>query len=123
MKAAVANLRSQIAMFESGKGGGIIPQFGSVPELAKEYSDLMRDVKINETLVEVLTKQYEMAALNEASNVSVIQVVQNAAVPERKSRPARARAVLTSIFVALFFSSVYVLIRNSMSGFVSVRND
>jgi len=111
MRTAIANLKSQIAKYESGKGGGAVPMLGSAPELAKEYIQVMREFKTNEMIAELLTKQYEMARLSEANDVSPIQVIQKATIPEKKSKPARARIVLTTAFVALFFSIIGILSR------------
>jgi len=92
-KALIDNLRGQIARLESGSGGGAVPGLGAVPQLGQEYVRLMREFKIQETLVELLTKQYEMTKLNEAKDVSPFQVLQKAKVPERKSKPKRLMIV------------------------------
>lgn len=110
LKTVIANLKAQIARYESGKGGGVVPKLGSAPELAKEYLTVMRGFKTSEAIVELLTKQYEMAKMSEANDVPTLQVLQKAVAPERKSRPARARIVLTAAFVALFFSITGVLL-------------
>jgi len=110
LKTVIANLKAQIARYESGKGGGVVPMLGSAPELAKEYLTVLRGFKTSEAIVELLTKQYEMAKMSEANDVPTLQVLQKATPPERKSRPARAKIVLTAAFVTLFFSIIAVLI-------------
>ena len=70
MKATVGNIRGQIARLEGNGKGSSIPSMGSVPALGQQYLRLMREFKIQETLVELLTKQYEMAKLSEANDVS-----------------------------------------------------
>lgn len=103
-RVAVDNLRGQIAKLEGGGGNSSIPSVGSVPQLGQDYLRLMRDAKIQETMVELLTKQYEMARLSELQNLSPFQVLQKAKVPERKSKPARAKIVIMVTFAAGFFS-------------------
>jgi len=110
LNTVIANLKAQIARYESGKGGGVVPMLGSAPELAKEYLTVLRSFKTNEAIVELLTKQYEMARISEANDVPTLQVLQKAVVPEKKSRPARAKIVLTAAFLALFFSITGVLL-------------
>lgn len=108
LKTAIANLKSQIASYETGKGGGAIPALGSVPELGQEYVRLMREFKIQETLVELLTKQYEMTRLTEAKDYSSFQVLQSARVPEKKSKPQRLKIVLLatiSTFILMLLSA------------------
>jgi len=109
MRTAIANLRSQIVRYESGKGGGAVPMLGSAPGLAKEYLQVMREFKTNEMIAELLAKQYEMARLSEANDVSPVQIIQKATIPEKKSKPARAKIVLTTAFVTLFFSIFGIL--------------
>jgi uncharacterized protein involved in exopolysaccharide biosynthesis len=97
-RSAIANIRGQIARLEGGGGNSSIPSVGSVPKLGQEYVRLMREFKIQETLVELLTKQYEMNKLTEAKNVSPFQLLQKAKVPERKSKPKRSLIVIMAAF-------------------------
>jgi uncharacterized protein involved in exopolysaccharide biosynthesis len=106
LKTTIANLKEQILRLESGTGSGAVPALGSVPGLGQEYARLMRTYKTNEALVELLTKQYEMASISEKKSVSPLQVLQAAKVPERKSRPARAKLVLMATFTMGFFAVV-----------------
>lgn len=79
IKATVRNLKSQIDSLEGmGTGAGAIPSIGSVPDLGQQQVRLMREFKIQETLVELLTKQNELAKLTEAKNIGGIQVIQKA---------------------------------------------
>ncbi len=114
-RTAVENLRGQIARLEGGGGRSSIPSVGSVPQLGQDYLRLMREFKIQETMVELLTKQYEMARLSESKDMSPFQVLQKAKVPERKSKPARAKAVLTATFAAFFFSLLLSFVRVSFA--------
>jgi tyrosine-protein kinase Etk/Wzc len=66
-------------------------------------------------MVELLTKQYEMARLSESKDLSPFQVLQKAKVPERKSNPARAKIVMTATFVVLFFSVLLAFVLENLS--------
>lgn len=114
-RVAVNNLRGQIARLEGGGGNSSIPSVGSVPQLGQDYVRLMRDAKIQETMVELLTKQYEMARLTESKDLSPFQILQKAKVPERKSKPARAKKVLTTTFFAFFFSVLFTFVRENFA--------
>ncbi len=107
----VENLKSQIFRLEGSSGNSSIPSVGSVPQLGQDYLRLMRDFKIQETMVELLTKQYEMARLSESKDFSPFQVLQKAKVPERKSKPSRSRFVilltLTTFFITIL--AAYIL--------------
>jgi uncharacterized protein involved in exopolysaccharide biosynthesis len=73
----------------------------------------LRDVKYNEFLYELLAKQYELAKIDEAKDATIIQVMDKAIEPDRKSKPRRTLIVLLSTFVALFASIVWVFIREA----------
>lgn len=110
-KASIANLKQQIAQMEGkGSGSSIIPT-GSVPQIGQEYVRLMRNFKIQETLDELLTKQYELSKLTEAKNVSNIQVIQKPHVPDKKVKPKRSRIVIGITFFAFFGSVMWTLAR------------
>jgi len=112
--ATVANLRAQIGELE-GMGGGSssIPSVGNMPQLGQEYLRLMRDFKIQETLVELLTKQYEVTKLSEVKDVSPFQVLQVAKVPEKKSKPVRSKIVAITFILALVGTCTFILARDN----------
>ncbi len=107
---SIENLKAQIERKE-GQGGGSLPYIGSVPDLGQAYIRLMREFKIQESIVELLTKQYELAKINEAKDVSPFQVIQTAKVPERKSKPKRSLIVILATFTAFFLSVFYAFVR------------
>jgi uncharacterized protein involved in exopolysaccharide biosynthesis len=109
-KAVVANIKGQIAKFEGMRSGAAVLGVGSVPELGQQYLRLMREFKTQEALVEVLTKQYELAKLSEAKEISSIWVLQNARVPDKKSKPRRVLIILASTFTAGFLAILCIFI-------------
>jgi uncharacterized protein involved in exopolysaccharide biosynthesis len=77
---------------------------GRMPSVGMEYLRKLRDVKYNETLYELLSKQYEMAKLDEARDAAVIQIIDKAVQPERKVKPKTAVIVVLSTFTGFLFS-------------------
>src|SRR6266700_1186231 len=73
----------------------------------------LRDVKYYEFLYELLAKQYELAKIDEAKDAMVIQVMDKAIEPDRKSKPKRSQIVLVWAFAALFAVIVWVLVREA----------
>jgi tyrosine-protein kinase Etk/Wzc len=112
-RVAIENLRGQIARLEGGGGNSSIPSVGSIPQLGQDYLRLMRDAKIQETMVELLTKQYEMARFTESKDLSPFQVLQKAKVPERKSKPARAKTVILLTVTTFFFCLPLAFVKDS----------
>lgn len=110
-KATIANLRGQITRLEGSGAGGAMPGVGAMPQLGQEYMRLMREFKIQEALVELLTKQYEMTKLNEAKDLAPFQVLQSAKAPERKSKPKRSLMVIMAAFASGFLMVLVAFVR------------
>lgn len=91
----------------SGAGGEGIPSIGNVPGVGLEHARRQRELKIQEAIFEQLTKQYEVAKLNEAKDSSTIQVLDSATVPFVKSKPKRANMVMLAT-ITVFFCSVFL---------------
>ena len=72
---------------------------------------LLRDVKYYETVYELMAKQYEMAKIDEAKDPSLIQVVDKAVVPDRKSKPKRSLIVLLSALAAGFAAVLWAFVK------------
>ncbi|KPF50053.1 lipopolysaccharide biosynthesis protein [beta proteobacterium AAP51] len=71
---------------------------------SSDYVGKFREFKYQETLFELFSRQYELARLDEAKEGALIQVVDVAAPPERRSWPRRALVVAvtaTSAFIGL----------------------
>jgi uncharacterized protein involved in exopolysaccharide biosynthesis len=112
IKATVRNLNSQIARQE-GTGTGAIPSVGSIPDLGQQQVRLLREFKIQETLVELLTKQNELAKLTEAKNIGGIQVIQKATVADYHVKLGfRKRHVLVLTFLVFAGAASWVLFQD-----------
>jgi uncharacterized protein involved in exopolysaccharide biosynthesis len=105
-------LRIELEKVETSKGSGFDPLMpsGRVPEMGTEYLRKLRQLKYNETVFELLSKQFELAKLDEAKDAVVIQVIDRAIPPERKSRPHKAQIVLLATVTMLFLSAFIVLL-------------
>jgi uncharacterized protein involved in exopolysaccharide biosynthesis len=108
----VRALRIELEKVETGKGRGFDPLMSSdrIPAIGTEYLRTLRQFKFNETLYELLVKQYELAKLDEARDAVVFQVIDRAVPPERKSRPRRALIVTLATATMVFFSVFLVLL-------------
>src|SRR5216684_5133966 len=106
-------LQSQLGRFERGQGGRSSADLAldKVPGAGLEYVRKLREVKYRETLFELLAKQYEASKIDEARDSSVVQVLDLALPPEKKSWPKRGLVVGLTIVLALLlsFPGVHVL--------------
>jgi uncharacterized protein involved in exopolysaccharide biosynthesis len=101
------SLRRELARLE----GASDMKHGAVPSSGKglENVRLLRDLRYYEALYELLARQYEMARIDEAKDSAVIQVLDKALVPDRKSRPRRTLIVLVATFAALLVAIGWAL--------------
>lgn len=100
-------LRGQLARSEKET-----PANGSDSDYVAKY----RNFKYNETLFELFAKQYEMARVDESREGAVIQVLDIAQAPERKSKPQKGLiAALTTLAVG-FLLLLFVFIRQAFRG-------
>jgi uncharacterized protein involved in exopolysaccharide biosynthesis len=117
-------LRQQLAVMENDQRkmapGDIQVPTGRVPEVALEYLRKLRDVTYHNALFALLSKQYEAARIDEAKSSPVIQVVDNAVPPDKKSGPPRALIVLGAGLLGFIAGCFWVLVRN---GLTRMRND
>lgn len=79
-----------------------------------DYIGRYRDFKYQETLFELYARQFELARVDESREGALIQVVDEASPPERKSRPKRAQAAVISTLVALVVLIIVVVSREMM---------
>jgi uncharacterized protein involved in exopolysaccharide biosynthesis len=112
----LAALRTQLARFEHGQGGDSMLDLpvGNVPSAGLEYIRKLRAVKYRESLLEVLTKQYEIARIDEGKEAAVIQVLDKAVRPTEKSGPRRGLIVLLAVFSAFWIAVIFVLFKESV---------
>jgi uncharacterized protein involved in exopolysaccharide biosynthesis len=118
--ARVAELRNKLTTMSGSSGGAsdnsaalsssqLYPSLEQLPLLGNTYYDLARRAKIDEAVFEVLTKQYELAKVQEAKEIPSIKVLDEPVVPETKSWPPRLFIIIFGTFVALAFGCIWIM--------------
>ncbi len=79
-----------------------------VPRLAVPFANLYREVRVKETVYDLLTQQHEVARIQEAKDVPAVEIIDAPGVPEKKDFPPRA--VLTLALTLLFFLGLSALL-------------
>jgi uncharacterized protein involved in exopolysaccharide biosynthesis len=77
------------------------PSIRQLPLLGVAWADLYRNTKIQETVFETLTQQYELAKVQEAKEIPSVKVLDKALVPETKSFPPRTAITILGGVLAL----------------------
>jgi uncharacterized protein involved in exopolysaccharide biosynthesis len=113
LQTQISDLQQQLRRLENDPAnhqpGNIQPPTSKIPGLALEYVRKQREVKYNEVLFEMIAKQYEAARLDESRESPVLQVVDRALVPDKKSGPPRLLLMFSSCFLGAFVGAVYVI--------------
>lgn len=92
LRQEIGSMKSELANLEGGRGGKIAQSPAGLESFRK-----LRDVKFLEFTVELLTRQYEVARIDEAKDAVLIQVVDKATPPDYKSKPKRALIVALTV--------------------------
>ena len=115
LNSELRGLRSELARMESSRGGApgsaVDMPVGRIPEAAVDYVRARRELKLQETLLESMVRQYEIAKLDEAKEGPSLQQVDVALPPDRKSKPVRSLIVLASTLAALVLMSSWAIVR------------
>jgi uncharacterized protein involved in exopolysaccharide biosynthesis len=92
-----------------GAGGELLVPKGKLPEAGLDYLRDLREVKYQETVFELLARQYESAKLDEARQGSALQVVDRAVVPDRRSGVPRSAIAAAGALLGLLVSALLVV--------------
>ena len=126
LSARVAELRKELEKLGGGAPGNSVvndaalpdtrtqgampyPSIRSLPLLGAKYADYYRRAKIQETVYELLTEQYELAKVQEAKETPSVKILDPAKTPEKKSFPPRLLIVFLGTFCADCVSLVCIL--------------
>jgi uncharacterized protein involved in exopolysaccharide biosynthesis len=128
-RARVSELRSKLQAMSGRTGSAsqsetsgnlssneLYPSLEQLPLFGSTYVDLARRARIDETVFEALTKQYELAKVQEAKELPAIKVLDTADFPEKKSFPPRLIITLLSALVALLGAATWACVEEYLLG-------
>ena len=116
-KQELSALESQLARLSGAQpdsGSDINLSKGAVTEAGLEYLRRYRDLRYQETVYELLAKEFEVAKLDEAREGSIIQVVDPAVVPDKRSFPPRVWIVIGATVLSFFIAAFWVMLREKL---------
>jgi uncharacterized protein involved in exopolysaccharide biosynthesis len=117
-RASIDELQSQLRKMGSTGGdvdganlkpGQVYPSLRELPILGVTYSDLSRQLVMQENIYETLTRQYELAKVEEAKEIPPVKVLDEPQVAERKSLPHRMIIVILGTILSAFAGITWVL--------------
>lgn len=121
--AKVAELRSKLQQLTTeGAGstelqaGQLYPSIQQLPVIGNAYIDLYRQTKIDEAVYEALTKQYELAKVEEAKEIPTIKLLDAPELPEGKSWPPRMLIIILGTLTFVVFGMTIVAAEATLVG-------
>ena len=119
VRARIAELKRQLeklggkgeqASEASGQSADYLyPSIRKLPLLGVTYADLYRRTKVEEAVYESLTKEYELAKVQEVKEIPTVKVLDHPNIPEKKSFPPRLLITLFGTLIAVTLAATWVL--------------
>jgi capsule polysaccharide export protein KpsE/RkpR len=122
LRGRIAGLRQQIEAMSGNKAdlnsdqsdiAGDLPSIRKLPLLGVQWANLYREAKIQETVYELLTQEYEFAKVQEAKEIPTVNVLDAPLIPERKSFPPRILITILGTLFAFFLASTVIIGREA----------
>jgi len=95
-------------MVSSQSGDSMYPSIRKLPLLGVTYADLYRRTKIQETVLEILTKEYEMAKVQEAKEIPTVKVLDVAQISDKRSFPPRLLIVFLGTAFSIAVATIWI---------------
>ena len=111
-------LQKQLAVMEKNQGplhpGDTQVPTGQVPTAGLEYARKLREVTYHSTLLNLLSREYEAARIDEAKSAPIIQIVDRAVPPEKKSGPHRVLLTAVAGFLGFLAACLWAFGREAV---------
>ena len=91
----------------------LYPSLRKLPLLGVTYADLYRQAKIQEVVLETLTKEYEMAKVQEAKEIPTVKVLDAANTPDKKAFPPRTLIVFICTTCAFAAAACWIFAKTA----------
>lgn len=94
----------------------LYPSLRELPLMGSEYMDLSRRVEILESVYEILTKDYELAKVEEAREIPTVKVIDPPELAERRSYPRRTMIVAIGLTITFLISATWIYVKAAWDG-------
>jgi uncharacterized protein involved in exopolysaccharide biosynthesis len=114
----LAELHNQLNKLEGAQqvnSPGLILSKARTPEAGMEYIRKLRDVKYFEAVFDIMARQFEAAKVDEARQGTMIQVVDLAIKPDKKSFPPRTLILILTAGLAFVVGAAILLLKETFA--------
>jgi uncharacterized protein involved in exopolysaccharide biosynthesis len=98
----------------------VMPSQKDLPRLAIEFSTLQRDYLVQGEIYKLLVQQYELTKLSLSGEDPIIQVLELAEAPDKKSGPSRGMICVVATMGGFFLSVLLAFVMNAIK---NIRSD
>lgn len=112
-KQALNELAALKAQLAKSQAGSVFVKSDGNQNIQNDYVSRFREYKYQETLFDLMARQFEIAKIDESREGAIIQIIDPAEPPERKSKPKKAMITLIATLAAGFFLLLFVFVRNA----------
>jgi uncharacterized protein involved in exopolysaccharide biosynthesis len=105
LKSKLAHMKKQLAKLQY-IGKYSLPAFSDAPKVGLKLTRLLREVKTQETIYNLLTQQYEQAKIIEARDIPTVVVLDPASLPGKKYKPKIKQNMLLAGCVSLLIAII-----------------
>ena len=86
----------------------LYPSIRKLPLLGVTYADLYRRTRVQEAVFETLTKEYELAKVQEAKEIPTVKVLDPPNIPDKKSFPPRLLIMFLGTALAFALATTWI---------------
>jgi uncharacterized protein involved in exopolysaccharide biosynthesis len=90
-------------------GDSMYPSIRKLPLLGVTYADLYRRTRIQEAVLETLTKEYEIAKVQEVKEIPTVKVLDVAQIPDKKSFPPHLLIMFLGTVFSVALATAWIL--------------
>mgnify|MGYP002280721180 FL=1 len=114
LKKEIEEFKFKLNELENGSvndslGDKLFLTISDIPDLGLNHLRLQRELEIQTELFKFLTMEYEEAKIEEAKDIPTVQVLDEAKIPERKSRPRRVLLVVSVFLVNIILNVLFII--------------
>jgi tyrosine-protein kinase Etk/Wzc len=108
----LSSLQSEATSLEQSSHSSGFTELGmkDIPSAGLDYLSAQHEMLYRQTLFDLLIKQFDAARLDEAKDAAIIQVVEPAIPPDRKSAPKRSAIIMLFTAAGVFMGCILALI-------------
>lgn len=111
LEARIAELKQQVDVQQKGdaRPDSMMSWIRKLPQLGVQWAEYYRTATIDEAVYEALTKQYELAKVQEAKETTSVSVLDPPSWPEKKSYPKGSYFLLAGLFLSMLGGCSYIV--------------